>query len=174
MIPQRVKMKIQQILTILSLTFAVIHGKYLIKAYVNATLKVSTAAHCSDGREITKKDVRQMTTQLKRFFRENESRLAHALQLSFHDCVGGCDGCVDEENTGNQARFLGTRDLLDCLHAGQWNSTISLADFYALAAVVAMEVGVENANVDCEQPPLNRPCMPKVCQISSTSTNLLN
>merc|ERR1711913_12658 len=59
--------------------------------------------------------------------------LPTAVRLSFHDCVGGCDGCLNVNNHDN----AGLADLvasLDTLYlANSYDSLLSRADFWALA-----------------------------------------
>ena len=72
--------------------------------------------------------------------------VAGFVRLAFHDCIGdgGCDGCIDIDkpiNTG-LIRFI---NMLDGLYSTQYIKNISRADFYALAAVVALEKATEKS-----------------------------
>merc|ERR1712112_586579 len=55
------------------------------------------------------------TAQLNKVIRKSRSTVTSALatmvRLSFHDCVGGCDGCVNIENDTNN----GLADLIAAL-----------------------------------------------------------
>jgi hypothetical protein len=68
----------------------------------------------------------------------------------FHDCVGGCDGCLNLDNPNN-AGLGPIIEALEELYTGNgyfaWG--VSRADFWALAATVSVERGVQLAN---EQP----------------------
>ncbi|XP_013412191.1 putative ascorbate peroxidase [Lingula anatina] len=69
--------------------------------------------------------------------------VAANVRLAFHDCVGGCDGCVDFSNADN-AGLQTVVGLLDALYGDTSNgisALISRADFYALAGIVGVEVG---------------------------------
>ena len=63
--------------------------------------------------------------------------------LGFHSCVGGCHGCLNldqPDNNGLQKIYEALNNLYD--EQGLADNYISRADFYALAAVVAVEIGV--------------------------------
>merc|ERR1711970_929941 len=79
------------------------------------------------------------------------STLPTAVRLSFHDCVGGCDGCLNVNNHDN----AGLADLvasLDTLYlANSYDSLLSRADFWALAGVYAVDKTIELNNDDCEE-----------------------
>ena len=72
------------------------------------------------------------------------------VRLTFHDCVGGCDGCLnvnDQENAG-----LG--DLVSSLEAvyqsGGPSDIISRADMWALLGIWAVEQTIAKNNEECE------------------------
>merc|ERR1711970_137427 len=79
------------------------------------------------------------------------SALPTAVRLSFHDCVGGCDGCLNINNHDN----AGLADLvasLDTLYlANSYDSLLSRADFWALAGVYAVDKTIELNNADCDE-----------------------
>jgi hypothetical protein len=60
------------------------------------------------------------------------------LRLFFHDCIGGCDGCVDLNNHEN----FGLEKPIDALEMvfQQHGRTVSRADVWALGATVAVAV----------------------------------
>ena len=63
--------------------------------------------------------------------------------LGFHSCVGGCHGCLNlnqPDNNGLQKIYEALNYLYD--EQGLADNYISRADFFALAAVVAVEIGV--------------------------------
>ena len=101
-------------------------------------------------------------------------KLAHALRLSFHDCVGkiyhvqnhctvfssctgtfvstvgGCDGCINVNNPRNSGPMLDTLKLIDGLYDSKnFKASLTRADMYALSGVVAIEIGLKNANIGC-------------------------
>lgn len=72
--------------------------------------------------------------------------MCKTLTTGFHSCVGGCNGCVDLDNSDN----AGLDDVVDGLQSvyydNGYDDIVSLADFYALATTVAIRSAVEIAN----------------------------
>jgi len=72
-----------------------------------------------------------------------------ALRLAFHDCVGGCDGCLNTDNPDN-AGLADLIDSLETLYQEQgYSDIISRADFWALAGITAVDKGIEISNEAC-------------------------
>jgi len=98
---------------------------------------------------LTTDEVSTIRTKLERQVVRG-SNVPTALRLSFHDCVGGCNGCLNVDNHDNG----GLSDLveqLETLYEDEgYSSLISRADFWALAGIAAVEKGIENANEDCD------------------------
>ncbi|XP_065675764.1 putative ascorbate peroxidase [Hydra vulgaris] len=65
--------------------------------------------------------------------------ISGTVRLAFHDCVGeeNCDGCIEYTNPDNAGLDKITRSI-DALYDLVHKNKISRADFYALAAVVAL------------------------------------
>jgi len=71
---------------------------------------------------------------------------AVAMRLGFHDCVGGCNGCVNFNNPDNNG-LQSTIDLFTSLYyKNGYNKIISLADFFALATTVSISSAVQESN----------------------------
>lgn len=91
--------------------------------------------------------IMDMTGALKLMFVENPFLLTAAVRLGLHDCVGGCDGCLNLANPDN----AGLEEIVVNLENLYWNNgyseVVGHADFWALAATVAVERGVVNANI---------------------------
>jgi len=69
------------------------------------------------------------------------------LRLGFHDCVGGCNGCINFNNPDNN----GLKPAVDTLNAlyvkNNFQSTgASRADFWAMAAAVGLGMAVRSSN----------------------------
>ena len=62
------------------------------------------------------------------------------LRLGFHDCVGGCDGCVDLTNPDNK----GLREPIEAIGGlvRKFRNSLSRADIWALATLVAADMAV--------------------------------
>ncbi len=81
-----------------------------------------------------------------------ELRAGHAVRLAFHDCVGGCDGCLNRAHPANFAlpneeSWLLTVDLIDAIYDSEFaDSGLSRADFYILAGEAGLANSVKEAN----------------------------
>ena len=74
---------------------------------------------------------------------------AKALRLSFHDCVGGCDGCLNLDDEDN----AGLEDIVTSLEAvyadNNFSELLSRADFWAYTGILAVERSVKTNNRNC-------------------------
>jgi len=82
-------------------------------------------------------------------FLNRADRFAHVVRIAFHDCVGGCDGCINRNNPDNFGPMLDTLDEADKIYNARYKRTMSRADFYILTAVTALEESLQfnNANL---------------------------
>ncbi|XP_067933049.1 putative ascorbate peroxidase [Watersipora subatra] len=77
---------------------------------------------------------------IQRFINEDHEMIPNLLQLVFHTCMGGCDGCInfnDRANRGLRQTFQTVREF--------WSSrasVLTLADMIVLMATEAIEVGM--------------------------------
>jgi Peroxidase len=71
---------------------------------------------------------------------------ALAIRLAFHDCVGGCNGCINFNNPDNNGLQPAVSNLTTIYYANGYNKIVSLADFYALAATVSITNAVQESN----------------------------
>ena len=62
----------------------------------------------------------------------------------FHDCVGGCDGCLNLKDSSNAELEPIVKALERSYLKNAW--AVSRSDFWALAAIVSVEKGVRNSN----------------------------
>jgi len=72
---------------------------------------------------------------------------ALALRLGFHNCVGGCNGCIDLNNPDNAGLEPVVEKLTSLYYNNGYNEIVSLADFIALAAIVSAKDAVEQSNL---------------------------
>ena len=73
--------------------------------------------------------------------------------LGFHDCVGGCDGCLNlanPQNAGFDSVVAAVEEVYvsNVLDAG---IVLSRADFWSLSAIAAVNAGIRNANAGCPE-----------------------
>ncbi|CAH1786262.1 unnamed protein product [Owenia fusiformis] len=82
--------------------------------------------------------------------------IAGLVRLAFHDCVGGCDGCINLDNPEN----VGLDEYINMIDEAfiVYSDIISRADFWALASITANERAAE----DCR--PRGR-CTPSIPMI---------
>jgi len=76
------------------------------------------------------------------------------LRLGFHDCVGGCDGCVDLENPDNNGLLEPIEEIAPIVEA--FKSQYSRADVWAMATLVSADKSLvaldENGELVDERP----------------------
>ena len=73
---------------------------------------------------------------------------ATTVRLALHDCIDGCDGCLNFDVPQN----AGLDELVDLLNIvyfeNQLENILSLSDFYALLSTVALEEAIQPDNED--------------------------
>ncbi|CAB4059222.1 E1.11.1.7 [Lepeophtheirus salmonis] len=69
------------------------------------------------------------------------------VRLVFHDCVDGCDACLNFDLISNR----GLKKIVDALEPTYENykSILSRADLWALASKAAIQIAIENNNNRC-------------------------
>lgn len=78
--------------------------------------------------------LKELTAEIDATINSESTLAANYVRLGFHDCVGGCDGCIDMKNADNK----GLEKSLDALEpiCGKYKGTkITMADCIALAAL---------------------------------------
>jgi hypothetical protein len=67
--------------------------------------------------------------------------------LGFHDCVGGCNGCINFNNPDNNGLKSAADTLKNIYTVNKFSGYgVSLADFWALAATVGVSLSVYASN----------------------------
>ena len=76
--------------------------------------------------------------------RTQPSKASTIVRLSFHDCVGGCDGCINMDNDSN-AGLQTAIDILEDTYATVTAAGIDIqrADLWAIAGRAAADYGME-------------------------------
>lgn len=98
---------------------------------------------------------------------DNRALAAKFLRLGFHDCVGGCDGCVDLNNPENFGLDIPINALAPIVNNTRYKAAgLTRADIWALATLTGCNVAHPNSNdffslgsygrVGCED--LGTPC----------------
>jgi Peroxidase len=82
--------------------------------------------------------IQMATTQITQIITNVDGMEAKFVRLSFHDCVGGCDGCVDLKNPSN----FGLDIPIEALEPVVQNvgAFLTIGDVWALAGSVAARV----------------------------------
>ena len=83
-----------------------------------------------------------------KLFLDRPDRYATAVRIAFHDCVGGCDGCINRNNPDNFGFMFDSLDVMDKLYDGGYKQVMSRADFYILTGVTALEESLQFNNVN--------------------------
>merc|ERR1719192_2357658 len=71
------------------------------------------------------------------------------VRLTFHDCVGGCDGCLNVNDPDNAGLEDLVADLEAVYQSENLGSIISRADMWALLGIWAVEQTIEKSNDEC-------------------------
>lgn len=70
------------------------------------------------------------------------------VRMGFHDCVGGCDGCIDLSNPDNNGLDIPINALEDIVHKYtiSQNTGLSRSDIWALAALMAADLSQSSSS----------------------------
>lgn len=79
------------------------------------------------------------------------------LRLGFHDCVGGCNGCINFNNPDNAGLQPAVSILTTSYYANGFDKIISLADYFALATTLSIKKAIQDGNMQ-RSGKLNVPC----------------
>lgn len=88
-------------------------------------------------------DIAYVRSEVSRLIIESERELIPKfLRLGFHDCVGGCDGCIDMTNVDNK----GLEEPIDAIYpiVKKFKDSYSRADIWAMATLVSADLSVIN------------------------------
>jgi len=77
------------------------------------------------------------SSDIKDLIAEDPGRAAEFVRLAFHDCVGGCNGCLDLTNGDNNGLESPIDTLSDIV--GEYAAELSRADIWALSGFAASE-----------------------------------
>ena len=77
-----------------------------------------------------------------------------------HDCAGGCDGCVNLDDSNNAGLDKIMQELELVYWRNGFDTMVTHADFWALATTVAVEEGMKKAKMGCNE---NKGCQRPPC-----------
>ncbi len=95
--------------------------------------------------------VSQARTDIESLISSNPILAPKFIRMGFHDCVGGCDGCIDLGNPDHNGVNIPMQALENIIqkYTVDQNSGLTRADIYALAATAAADVSQSSsARVD--------------------------
>eukprot|EP00091_Calanus_sinicus_P024255 TRINITY_DN8594_c0_g1_i2.p1 TRINITY_DN8594_c0_g1~~TRINITY_DN8594_c0_g1_i2.p1 ORF type:complete len:297 (+),score=71.46 TRINITY_DN8594_c0_g1_i2:81-893(+) len=91
--------------------------------------------------------------QVDHIIAKSSKALGHAkpaaVRLTFHDCVGGCNGCLNVENPDNKGLEEVVARLEDVYQEQQFYHIVSRADIWALMGIWAINESIAINNADC-------------------------
>ena len=91
--------------------------------------------------------ISQATSDIKGLIEENSALAAKFLRLGFHDCVGGCDGCVDLNNGDNAGLDVPIVALEPVYTNSDYKAAgLTRADIYVLSAITGSNVANPNSD----------------------------
>jgi Peroxidase len=89
--------------------------------------------------------IQTATQQIQQIITANKGMDAKFLRLSFHDCAGGCDGCVDMSSPSNAGLDAPIDILAPVVQLNQ--QFLTTGDVWALAGLVASRVTQKGTTV---------------------------
>jgi len=121
-----------------------------MKFYATLFLACMIAAANATYDAPSKSEVNTMIRKLKSYFRTDSVTFNHvptAVRLAFHDCVGyACDGCINLDNASNNGLSAYIDWVEDIYTTEGYDSIVSRADFWQVAAIAATEMGITQNN----------------------------
>eukprot|EP00091_Calanus_sinicus_P008647 TRINITY_DN207_c0_g1_i12.p1 TRINITY_DN207_c0_g1~~TRINITY_DN207_c0_g1_i12.p1 ORF type:complete len:462 (+),score=130.76 TRINITY_DN207_c0_g1_i12:106-1491(+) len=72
-----------------------------------------------------------------------------AVRLTFHDCVGGCNGCLNIDNPDNKGLEDVVAKLEEIYQAEEFYNIVSRADVWALMGIWSVNDTIRRNNEDC-------------------------
>merc|ERR1719209_2216597 len=102
------------------------------------------------SREIpTRSKVEEIEQELDKVI--ETKKLPAAVRLAFHDCVGGCDGCIDKDKPNN----AGLEPFVKALEPTfkRYENILTRADFWALTSIFALKKTIKINNQLCQGDP---------------------
>ncbi len=126
------------------------------------SLLIATLGFCLGLNEAafdpTQADITSAKQQIGSLIDANAALGPKFLRLIFHDCVSKkCDGCINFDIPDNNGlkEVINTLDNVYTNPEFNFNQKMSRADFWVLASIEAIDVGVNNDEPSAARPPIN-------------------
>ena len=110
----------------------------LFRLVLLMTIVISFMPHVQVA-ALTAMQLDDLVSMFTQFFVANSSNIAAAVRLSFHSCVGGCNGCINPSLSANNGLAAIVQQLEALYMGGLYSAVLSRADFWILAAHVALQ-----------------------------------
>ena len=120
----------------------------LAKVLVSMIQELLYLLLCGSSLGLTENNLAAMERKINAVIRVNNT-LPTIVRLAFHDCVGGCDGCLNTDNPDNAGLADIVADLDTVYVDNSYAQLLSRADFWAYAGYCALNYAVENHNDGC-------------------------
>ena len=120
----------------------------LAKVLVSMIQELLYLLLCGSSLGLTENNLAAMERKINAVIRVNNT-LPTIVRLAFHDCVGGCDGCLNTDNPDNAGLADIVADLDTVYVDNSYAQLLSRADFWAYAGYCALNYAVENHNNGC-------------------------
>lgn len=92
-------------------------------------------------------EIATATQKIEALLHEDDTLPAKFLRLGFHDCVGGCDGCVDMGNADNAGLEVPIARLQAAFQGYDGLQELTRADIWALATLVSARFSSASSSV---------------------------
>ena len=125
-----------------------------------------------EERRLASDNISMAKEAIEQILQTDKQLAASFVRLGFHDCVGGCDGCLDLSNPDNNGldEAITALDNVVATYGPSSANGLSRADIWALAALTAAEVAQPNnrdktlfplvwyGRSDCDESQMCKPC----------------
>ena len=105
-------------------------------------------SHAATSLAITTSEEAWLTSEIESVIEANGNLIPKFVRLSFHDCVDGCNGCVNMDNLDNAGLEVPISSLESIFTKAEAPAGLSRADLWALAGLVGARRAARNAGND--------------------------
>eukprot|EP00092_Neocalanus_flemingeri_P012654 GFUD01013637.1.p1 GENE.GFUD01013637.1~~GFUD01013637.1.p1 ORF type:complete len:333 (+),score=66.13 GFUD01013637.1:73-1071(+) len=109
---------------------------------------IGTVTVYSDFSQLTQAQIDSIIRTSRSAVRGSKTK---AVRLSFHDCVGGCDGCLNVNDPDNKGLEDIVADIETVYQENDFSEIISRADLWALLGIWSINQTIIANNEDCDK-----------------------
>ena len=107
-----------------------------------------------------KSEIHKICESIRNGLGTSEPFSTAVVRLGFHDCVGGCDGCLNFEDVNNNGLQPITQLLEDIYWQNGFDALLSHADYWAMATTIGVQDAMKKALGICQSNCGPLPCIP--------------